>query len=214
MQLLLCSIGMQNIQILYWVPFMFVVTCFLVAVIKNGCGLLDDGTLKSAVSQESELIKWADFFACWYKFRKANVNLVIIGWAWSKMGIKFRSYGTEWSFRSYPLQLYLLRMMFCSSAHRKKSFRTWFLQMLFYKSLINCKKIVSYLMQYSKKYWKWPGTYVLILHSYWRPQFQNFAIPPIWLSSYSITQRYCYPCITCSLNNSNFYHSANWNFWG
>ena len=82
MQLLLCSIGMQNIQILYWVPFMFVVTCFLVAVIKNGCGLLDDGTLKSAVSQESELIKWADFFACWYKVRKAkaNVNLVIIGY--------------------------------------------------------------------------------------------------------------------------------------
>ena len=34
---------------------------------------------------ESEVIKWADFFACWYKFRKANVNLVIIGWAWSKM---------------------------------------------------------------------------------------------------------------------------------
>ena len=52
----------------------------------GGCDLLDHGTLKSAVSQESELIKWTDFFACWYKFRKANVNLVIIGWAWSKMG--------------------------------------------------------------------------------------------------------------------------------
>ena len=86
LQLLLCSIVMQNIQILYWVPVMFVVTYFWVAVVKNGRGLLDHGTLKSAVSQESELIKWADFFACWYKFRKANVNLVIIGWAWSKMG--------------------------------------------------------------------------------------------------------------------------------
>ena len=73
---------------------MFVVTCFWVAVVKNGLGLLDHRTLKSAVSQESELIKWVDFFTCWYKVRKANVNLVIIGWAWSKMGIKFRSNGT------------------------------------------------------------------------------------------------------------------------
>ena len=48
---------MQNIQILYWVPVMFVVTYFWVAVVKNGLGLLDHGTLKSAVSQESELIK-------------------------------------------------------------------------------------------------------------------------------------------------------------
>ena len=56
-------------------------------------------------------------------------------------------------------------------------------------------------MQHSKKYWKWPETYKLILHSYWTPQFQNFAIPPTWLSSHSITQRYCYPCITFSLHN-------------
>ena len=35
----------------------FVVTYFWVAVVKNGLGLLDHGTLKSAVSQESELIK-------------------------------------------------------------------------------------------------------------------------------------------------------------
>ena len=62
-------------------------------VVKNGRGLLDHGTLKYAVSQEGGLIKWADFFTCWYTFREANVNLVIIGWAWSKMGIKFRSYG-------------------------------------------------------------------------------------------------------------------------
>ena len=72
---------------------MFVVIYFWVAVVKNGGGLLDHGNLKSAVSpQESELIKWTNFFACWYKFRKANVNLVIIGWAWLKMGINFRSY--------------------------------------------------------------------------------------------------------------------------
>ena len=36
---------------------MFVVTYFRVAVVKNECDLLDHGTLKSAVSQESELIK-------------------------------------------------------------------------------------------------------------------------------------------------------------
>ena len=40
LQLLLCSIVMQNIQILYGVSVMFVATCFWVAVVKNGCGLL------------------------------------------------------------------------------------------------------------------------------------------------------------------------------
>ena len=56
-------------------------------------------------------------------------------------------------------------------------------------------------MKYLKKYEKWPETYVLILHScYWTPQFQNFAIPPKWLS-HSITQRYCYPSIALSLHN-------------
>ena len=85
--------------------------------------------------------------------------------------------------------------MFCSSAHKKISFRTLFFQMFFNKSLIKCEKFVSCLMQYSKKHWKWPGTYKLIMHSYWTPQSQNFAIPPIWLSLHSITQRYCYPCI-------------------
>ena len=48
---------MQNIQILYLVPVMFVVTCFWVIAVKNGRGLLDHGALKSAVSQESELMK-------------------------------------------------------------------------------------------------------------------------------------------------------------
>ena len=61
-QLLLCSIMMQNIQILYWVPIMFAVICFWLVVVRSGRGLLDNGALKSVVSQESELIKWADFF--------------------------------------------------------------------------------------------------------------------------------------------------------
>ena len=62
--MLLCYIVMQNIQTLYWVPVMFVVTYFGVAVVQNGRGLLDHGTLKSAVSQESELTKLTFFFAC------------------------------------------------------------------------------------------------------------------------------------------------------
>ena len=57
MQLLLCSIVMQNIQILYWVPVMFVATYFWVAVVKNGRRPLDHGTPKSALSQDIELVK-------------------------------------------------------------------------------------------------------------------------------------------------------------
>ena len=63
------------------------------------------------------------------------------------------------------------------------------------------EKFVSCLMQHSKKYCKWPETYKLILHSYWTSQFQNFAIPPAWLSSHSIIQRYCYPWVTFSPHN-------------
>ena len=48
---------MQNIQTRYGVPVTFDVTCFWVVVAKNGHGLLDHGTLKSALSQEIELIK-------------------------------------------------------------------------------------------------------------------------------------------------------------
>ena len=73
--------------------------------------------------------------------------------------------------------------------------------MFFNKSLIRCLKFVSCLKQHSKKYWKWKETYKLILHSYWSPQFQNFVIPPTWLSSHSVTQKYCYSCITFSLHN-------------
>ena len=39
------------------VPFMFVVTSFWLAVVENGRSLLDNGTVKSALSQEIELIK-------------------------------------------------------------------------------------------------------------------------------------------------------------
>ena len=49
LQLLLCSIVMQNIQIFYGGSVMFIVTCFWVVVVKNGCSLLNHGTLKSAI---------------------------------------------------------------------------------------------------------------------------------------------------------------------
>ena len=105
MQLLLCAIVIQNIQLRHWVTLRFGATCFWVAVVENECGLLDHGTLKSALSQGSELIEWTDFFTCWYKFRKANDNLVIIVWAWLKMGIKFTSYGTLKSGASHTYDL-------------------------------------------------------------------------------------------------------------
>ena len=134
-------------------------------------------------------------------------------------------YSISLIFAACRLRLYLLRMMFCYSARRKISFRTWFFQMVFNKSLIKCEKFVSCLMQYSKKYWKWPETYVLILNSYWTPQFQNFAIPSIWPSS---TQRYCYPTITHYFVTPQFQTFTNlligilwvsnptffWDFWG
>ena len=91
-------------------------------------------------------------------------------------------------------------VVLANSAHTKISFRTWLFQMFFSKGLIKCEKFASCLMQYSKKCGKWPETCVLILNSYWNPQFLNFAIPPILLS-HSITQRYSYPCTAFSLHN-------------
>ena len=38
LQRLLCSIVMQNIQLLYGVSVMFIATCFWVVVVKDGCG--------------------------------------------------------------------------------------------------------------------------------------------------------------------------------
>ena len=122
-------------------------------------------------------------------------------------------YSVSLTFTGCPLQLYLLRM-FCSSTHGNISFRTWFFHVFFNKSLIKCEKLVSCLMEYSKKYWKWPETYKLILHNYWTTHFENFAIPPTWLLSYSITQRYCCPCITFSLHNFKLLPICQLEFWG
>ena len=51
-------------------------------VVKKGDGLLGLGTLKSIVSQE-----WIDELG-WFLHAdtKVKVTLIIIGWAWSKMG--------------------------------------------------------------------------------------------------------------------------------
>ena len=75
MKLLLCSIVMQSIQIYYGGRVMFVVTCFLVIMVKNGCSVLDHGTLKSAIyiyiyiyQKLINEMRWT--FPCWYKFRK------------------------------------------------------------------------------------------------------------------------------------------------
>ena len=54
-------------------------------VVKNG--ILDHGTLKSAISQELiDEMSW--FFAC-----KLNANLIIIAWACFKMEENFRIMG-------------------------------------------------------------------------------------------------------------------------
>ena len=80
---------------MYWYKFMKAesyVNNFLVAAIKNGCGLLGLGMLKSAVSQEpTDKMNW--FFVCWYKFRKGKV--VKNGWGISDNGLLNQVYLTN-----------------------------------------------------------------------------------------------------------------------
>ena len=75
---------------------------------------------------------------------------------------------------------------FASSAHRK-SFRTWF-----YQILVECGNFVYCLMQHSKNYRKWPETYSFcmviathsfkilpsFLHGYLTPQLQTIGTNP------------------------------------
>ena len=49
------------------------------------------------------------------------------------------------------------------------------LQMFLIKAWLIVKSLFPVLCNTQKKYWKWPETYVLILHSYWTPQFQTFT---------------------------------------
>ena len=87
LQLLLCSIVMQNIQILYRVSVMFVVTCFCVIVDKNRCGLL--GISKICYISRMIWWEWAEFLHADTNLGKLNVDLIIIGWVCSKMDETF-----------------------------------------------------------------------------------------------------------------------------
>ena len=77
-QLLLFSIEMQNIQIFNMGPVMLVVTCFSVAVIKNGRSILGHETLKSAI-----YISGNDRMTCFLHtdthLRKLIANFITIG---------------------------------------------------------------------------------------------------------------------------------------
>ena len=79
-QLLLCSIVMQKNQIFNGGPVMFIVTCFWVAVVKNGCTLLDHGTLKSAI-YISRINWWNELFFLHgdTHLGKRNAIFIIIG---------------------------------------------------------------------------------------------------------------------------------------
>ena len=72
-------------------------SCLLLLVFGRVCSKMRRafGSWNSEIWISKE---WIDemswFFICLCKFRKANVNLIIIGWAWSKMDKTFRSYGT------------------------------------------------------------------------------------------------------------------------
>ena len=81
----------------------------------------------------------------------------------------------------------------------------------FDKCLTNCGKIVPCLMQYSKKYGKWPETYVLIQHSYchssiWKFCYSSYHTPKL--------KNIVILAITFSPLISKFYQLATWNFFG
>ena len=83
------------------------VSCYL---FFGGCGRKWAWHFRSWNSEICSISReWIDrinwLFAYWYKFRKANDNLVIIVWAWLKMGIKFTSYGTLKSGASHTYDL-------------------------------------------------------------------------------------------------------------
>ena len=84
-----------HLQIFYDSPVMFVVTCFLVVVVKNGSSLSDYGTLKSAI-YISRMNWWNEliFLYADSNLGKLNVNLIIIRWICSKYGWDILDHGT------------------------------------------------------------------------------------------------------------------------
>ena len=77
-QLHLCSIEMQKIQIFNMGPVMFVVTCFSVAVVKNGGSILGHETLKSAI-YISRIDEMSCFLHTDTHLRKLTANFITIG---------------------------------------------------------------------------------------------------------------------------------------
>ena len=61
---------------------------FFVVVLKNGCGFLGLGTLKSAVCYKDQLMKWADFLYADANLGKLKVTLIIIGYGHGEKGVR------------------------------------------------------------------------------------------------------------------------------
>ena len=59
---------------------------------RNGCGLLDLGSLKSAVSEE--LIDWTDFLHTETILKRLKITLINIEWVWSKNERGLSGHGT------------------------------------------------------------------------------------------------------------------------
>ena len=127
-QLLLCSIVMQN----YWV-----------GMVKIGRDLLDQGALKLGVShkrfdESSRLIEW---------FLYADSDWIIFGLTPNMLCV------LDICCVSTAVAVVLVKndVLFLAPIGKV-------LELGFPKCLIQCRKIVSYLMQYLKKYGKWPET--------------------------------------------------------
>ena len=126
LQLLLCSIVMKN----YWMD-----------MLKNWWDFLDQGTLKSGVShkwfnESSRLIEW---------FLYADSDWIIFGLTPNMICV------LDICCVSTAVAVVLVKndVLFLAPIGKV-------LELGFPKCLIQCRKIVSYLMQYLKKYGKWP----------------------------------------------------------
>ena len=91
-------------------------------------------------------------------------------------------YSVSLTFAGCPLQLYLLRM-FCSSVYRKISFRN-FSKCYLIKAWLNVKSFFPVYCNTRKNIGDDQKPISSSCIANWTPQFQNFAIPPTWLSSF------------------------------
>ena len=126
-------------------------------------------TLDSKIKCISQMIWWIELID-WMIWLHADSRWIIFGLITNILSI------FEICLVSTTVVL-VLRMTSCFYCPKEENFA--FLN-VFNKSLIKCGKVVSCPVQYSKNTEN-DHKLVLILHSYWTPQFQNFVIP-------------CYPC--------------------